>query len=91
MTPVEKMIKLTDFLIEKDRELGRSLIQKREFGQLRGLVKSNIIIVKRDHKKMELNRRYPDADINMLYSFLCEIDSYLLLLGLDDEIFEEEE
>lgn len=90
MTPVEKMIKLTDYLIEKDRELGRTLIHKREFVKLRELVKANIIIVKRDHKKMELNRKYPDADINMLHGFLCEVDSYLLLLGLDDEIFEEE-
>ena len=62
MTPVEKMIKLTDYLIEKDRELGRNLIHKREFVRLRELVKANIIIVKRDHKKMELNRKYPDAD-----------------------------
>ena len=59
--------------------------------KLREIVKSNILIVKNDRKKPEENRKYDNVDISILEAFLCEVDSYLLLLGLDEEIFEEEE
>ena len=91
MTPVEKLTKLTEYLLNKDKELGRKFIREREFSKLREIVKSNILIVKNDRKKPEENRKYDNVDISILEAFLCEVDSYLLLLGLDEEIFEEEE
>ena len=91
MTPVEKLTKLTEYLLNKDKELGRKFIREREFSKLREIVNSNILIVKNDRKKSEENRKYDNVDISILEAFLCEVDSYLLLLGLDEEIFEEEE
>ena len=38
-----------------------------------------------------LEGKYDNVDVSILEAFLCEVDSYLLLLGLDEEIFEEEE
>lgn len=75
---VEKIIELVKWIPPKDISYANNFIEKRDFESLRDLVKSDIVILRRKRNGNHMEQ------IEMLIQMKAEIDSYLLLLGLDE-------
>lgn len=78
-TPVQRIKQLLSCVPEKDIPHANKFIKERDFEALRDLVKSDIQILLR--KKDE----FLEEQIDNLRLLKTEIDSYLLLLGLEDD------
>lgn len=81
-TPVQRIKQFLFCIPEKDIPYANKFIKERDFEALRDLVKSDIqILLKKNDESLE-------EQIDSLRVLKIEIDSYLLLLGLegDDEI-----
>lgn len=75
---VEKIIELVKWIPPKDIPYANTFIERRDFESLRDLVKSDIVILRRKRNE------HLSEQIEMLIQMKAEIDSYLLLLGLDE-------
>ena len=78
-TPVERIKNLLETIPAKDLPYATKFFEERNFESLRDLVKSDIKILL---KKKDII--YEDQ-INFLRELKAEIDSYLLILGLEEE------
>ena len=78
-TPVQKMKSLLSNVPARDIPYATKFIEERDFEALRDLIKSNILILKK--KKDDTL----ESQIDNLIELKAEIDSYLLLLGLEEE------
>ena len=78
-TPVQRIKQLLSCVPEKDIPYANKFIKERDFEALRDLVKSDIqILLKKKDESLE-------EQIDNLRLLKTEIDSYLLLLGLEDD------
>lgn len=78
-TPVQRIKQLLSCVLEKDIPYANKFIKERDFEALRDLVKSDIrILLKKKDESLE-------EQIDNLRLLKTEIDSYLLLLGLEDD------
>lgn len=78
-TPVQRIKQLLSCVPEKDIPYANKFIKERDFEALRDLVKSDIqILLKKKDESLE-------EQIDNLRLLKAEIDSYLLLLGLEDD------
>lgn len=81
-TPVQKIKQLLSCVPKKDIPYANKFIKERDFEALRDLVKSNIqILLKKKDESLE-------EQINNLRFLKTEIDSYLLLLGFENDEIE---
>ena len=78
-TPVQKMKNLLPNVPARDIPYATKFIEERNFEALRDLVKSNIQILKK--KKDDTL----ESQIDNLIELKAEVDSYLLLLGLEED------
>lgn len=77
-TPVEKIKSMINDLPAKDIPYATEFIETRDFESLSELVKSSIkILIKKKDESLE-------EQIDLLRALKAEIDSYLLILGLED-------
>lgn len=78
-TPVERIRSLLEYVPAKDIPYATKFLQERNFEALRDLVKSDIqILRKRKDDSLE-------EQIDFLKELKAEVDSYLLLIGLEEE------
>lgn len=78
-TPVQRMKSLLPNVPARDIPYATKFIEERNFEDLRDLIKSNILMLKK--KKDDIL----EDQINNLMELKSEVDSYLLLLGLEEE------
>lgn len=78
-TPVERIESLLIYVPAKDIPFATKFLQERNFEALRDLVKSDIQILKR--KKDDSL----EEQLDYLRELKSEVDSYLLMIGLEDE------
>lgn len=78
-TPVERIESLLIYIPAKDIPFATKFLQERNFEALRDLVKSDIQILKR--KKDDSL----EEQLGYLRELKSEVDSYLLMIGLEDE------
>lgn len=78
-TPVERIENLLIYVPAKDIPFATKFLQERDFEALRDLVKSDIQILKR--KKDDSL----EEQLDYLRELKSEVDSYLLMIGLEDE------
>lgn len=77
-TPVERIRGLLEHVPAKDIPYATKFLQERNFEALRDLVKSDIQILR---KKKDDSL---EEQIDFLRELKAEVDSYLLLIGLED-------
>ena len=78
-TPTQRISGLLKHIPAKDIPYATGFMAKRDFESLRDLVKSDIkILLKKKDDTLE-------EQINFLRELKAEIDSYLLILGLEEE------
>lgn len=78
-TPVQRIKQLLSCVPKKDIPYANKFIKERDFEALRDLVKSDIqILLKKNDESLE-------EQIDSLRVLKLEIDSYLLLLGFEDD------
>lgn len=78
-TPVQRIKQLLSCVPERDVSYANKFIKERDFESLRDLVKSDIqILLKKKDESLE-------EQIDNLRLLKTEIDSYLLLLGFEEE------
>ena len=78
-TPVQRIKQLLSCVPGKDIPYANKFIKERDFEALRDLVKSDIrILLKKKDESLE-------EQIDNLRLLKTEIDTYLLLLGLEDD------
>lgn len=80
-TPVKKIENLLKYVPAKDIPYATEFLHKRDFEALRDLVKSDIQILKRKKDKDDS----VEDQINFLRELKAEIDSYLILLGFEED------
>lgn len=78
-TPVERIENLLIYVPAKDIPFATKFLQERDFEALRDLVKSDIQILKR--KKDDSL----EEQLDYLRELKSEVDSYLLMIGLEEE------
>lgn len=78
-TPVERVRSLLKHVPAKDIPYATKFLQERDFEALRDLVKSDIQILR---KKKDDSL---EEQIDFLRELKAEVDSYLLLIGLEEE------
>ena len=78
-TPVERVRSLLKYIPARDIPYATKFFQEREFEALRDLVKSDIQILR---KKKDDSL---EEQIDFLRELKAEVDSYLLLIGLEEE------
>lgn len=78
-TPVERIRMLLDNIPAKDIPYATKFLDERDFESLRDLVKSDIQILKK--KKEEALAE----QIDLLRELKAEIDTYLLMIGLEED------
>lgn len=83
-TPTQRISSLLKHIPAKDIPYATKFFNERDFEALRDLVKSDILILKK--KKDESL----EDQINLLRELKAEIDSYLLMIGLEDDGEDEE-
>ena len=78
-TPVQRIKQLLSYIPKKDIPYANKFIEGRNFEDLRDLVKSDIqILLKKKDESLK-------EQIDNLRVLKTEIDSYLFLLGLEDD------
>lgn len=78
-TPVQRIKSLLPNIPAKDIPYATKFMEERDFEALRDLVKSNIhILIKKNDSSLE-------NQIDNLRELKAEVDSYLILIGLEDE------
>lgn len=80
MTQLERIKSLTQELPDKDKELGHSFIEKRDFKSLWELVHSCLIRIRRNEKKENPNPEYLDLDVEKLRALEAEVGNYQSLI-----------
>lgn len=83
-TPTQRISSLLKHIPAKDIPYATKFFNERDFEALRDLVKSDILILKK--KKDESL----EDQINLLRELKAEVDSYLLMIGLEDDEEDEE-
>lgn len=78
-TPTQRISSLLKYIPAKDIPYATKFLQERNFEALRDLVKSDIQILKRE-KDDSL-----EEQLDYLRELKSEVDSYLLMIGLEDE------
>lgn len=78
-TPVQRMKSLLPNIPARDIPYATKFIEERDFEALRDLVKSDI------HTLIKKNDSSLENQIDNLRELKAEVDSYLLLIGLDEE------
>lgn len=76
--PVQKISELISYVPARDIPYANKFLESRDFESLRDIVKSDITILKRKRDESCAEQ------LEMLIQLKAEIDSYLLLLGLDE-------
>lgn len=90
-TPTERIVKLVPQLPAKDIPIAERLIKGRDFCSLKELIDSAIYKVKKSQKSLEPKEEYKNIDLEELSRLKSEVDSYLVLLGEDIELSEDDE
>ena len=90
-TPTERIVKLVPQLPAKDIPIAGRLIKGRDFCSLKELIDSAIYKVKKSQKSLEPKEEYKNIDLEELSRLKSEVDSYLVLLGEDIELSEDDE
>lgn len=89
--PVKTITDLCKYLPEKDKFYADSFIIRRDFTSLRDLVSSTMKKIEKNYTKETPNEELLKLDYDELKRLLNEIDSYLILLGEDIEIFKDDD
>ena len=90
-TPTERIVKLVPQLPARDIPIAERLIKGRDFCSLKELVDSAIYKVKKSQKSLEPKEEYKNIDLEELSRLKSEVDSYLVILGEDIELSEDDE
>lgn len=91
ISPVKKITVLCRHLPERDRFYADAFILRRDFVSLRDLVSSDITKVEKNLTKENPNQDLLKIDVDKLRKLLNTIDDYLLLLGEDLTVFDNDE
>jgi hypothetical protein len=90
-TPTERIVKLIPQLPAKDIPIAERFVEARDFCSLKELVDSAIYKVKKSQKSLEPKEEYKNIDLEELSRLKSEVDSYLVILGDDEEPNEDDE
>lgn len=78
-TQTDKIKQLLNMIPAKDIPYATEFFNKRDFESLRDLVKSDIIILRKKKQEEDIKR------VELLRELKAEIDSYLLLIGKEEQ------
>ena len=88
--PVKQITDLCKYLPEKDKFYAEAFIIRRDFISLRDLVSSTMKKVEKNYNKEKPNEDLLKVDFDKLRTLINKVDDYLILLGEDMEMFNED-
>lgn len=94
MSTINDIKELVKYLPNKDKVLAEKFIDNRDFSNLRDLIRSLEVRVKRNKEKEYQNPEYASLDINKIEELMFDIDFYIIDVYEDDvvkKMFDSEE